>query len=130
MVYNPERNHLEILNLKQMHDGYGVVFAKEEGEYVYCMYPDSNEIYKMHLVNDELIIHKLELEYSNALYDTVYESGMIDGVFHEAVSAKLCNTHTCIQRNMNTFLKYVLYEEKAKYPQYLGKQIEIGRAHV
>ena len=123
MVYNPERNHLEILNLKQMHDGYGVVFAKAEGEYVYCMYPDSNEIYKMHLVNDELIIHKLELEYSNALYDTVYESGMIDGVFHEAGSAKLCNTHTCIQRNMNTFLKYVLYEEKATYPQYLGKQI-------
>lgn len=112
MVYIPKNDQLKVLDLKKMHNGYGVVFAKKEGENIYCMYPDANCFYKMNYRIGELIIDKIEPQYDSGLYDIVYEMGKINGVFLEASFPEYCNTHTRIQRNINTFINYVLHADK------------------
>lgn len=105
MIYDLRTSELKVLDLKVLHGGHGVIFARLMGEFVYCMYPDVNYFYRLRYEDDVLIIDKIEFEYDD-LYDRLYELGNLDGNFYEENGNKLFNTHTRLWHNLETFLLY------------------------
>lgn len=104
MIYDLRTSQLKILDLKVSHGNHGVIFARLVGKYVYCMYPDVNYLYRLEY-NDTLTIDKIEFKYDD-LYDKLYALGNLDGNFYEENGDKLCNTHTRLWHNLETFLLY------------------------
>lgn len=107
LVYDIQKDKILEVNLFNQPNDYGVVFAKEVEQNVFCMFPDRNNISVLAYEDNKLMETEIKLFYDSNVYRLPYMSNQRQGLYTEKEIQCLWSGFTLVQQNLNTFMKLV-----------------------